>query len=86
MEAMARLNDLEVPFRLMRKSFLELHPEYQTFERLNFLSPATSELREKYGILADKGLPKGKNDLYRFSNPLMRAYVRLTMLPRTSTS
>jgi hypothetical protein len=80
MEAMARLNDLEVPFRLMRQSFLDLHPEYQTLERLNFLSPATSELREKYGILADKGLPKSKNNLYRFKNPLMRAYVRLSML------
>ena len=80
MEAMASLNDLEVPFRDIRKAFLELHPEYGTPKNLNFLSTALPGLKDRYGILADKGLPKSKNNLYRFKNPLMRAYVRLRML------
>jgi hypothetical protein len=81
MEAMARLNDLEVPFRDMRESFMQIHPgKYETPEALNFLSPPMSELRDKYGVLADKNLPKSLNNHYRFRNPLMRAYVRLTML------
>jgi Cdc6-like AAA superfamily ATPase len=80
MEAMARINDLEVPFRDIRGSFMELHPgRYDSPTKLNFLSPSMSELCDTYGILADKGLPKSKNNLYRFRNPLMRAYVRLTM-------
>jgi SpoVK/Ycf46/Vps4 family AAA+-type ATPase len=81
MEAMARLNNLEVPFRDIRASFMEVHPgRYASPSELNFLSPPMSELRDKYDILADKNLPKSKNNLYRFKNPLMRAYVRLTML------
>ncbi len=80
MEAMASLNDLEVPFRAIREAFLEMHPEYGTPERLNFLSTALPDLKERYGILADRDLPKSKNNLYRFQNPLMRAYVRLRML------
>lgn len=81
MEAMARLNDLEVPFRDIRKSFMQIHPgRYASPAKLNFLSPSMSELCDKYGILADKGLSKSLNNLYRFQNPLMRAYVRLTMV------
>jgi hypothetical protein len=79
MEALASLNDLEVPFRAIREAFLERHPEYETLERLNFLSTAITPLRDEYRILADRGLPKSKNNLYRFRNPLMRAYVRLRM-------
>ncbi len=79
MEAMAALNDLEVPFREIRKSFLASHPEYQTLERLNFLSTVIAPLKDQYGILADSGKPKSPNNKYRFSNPLMRAYVRLRM-------
>lgn len=80
MEAMARLNDLEVPFREIRNSFMEIHPgRYGNPSELNFLSPPMSELRDKYDILADKGLAKSVNNLYRFRNPLMRAYIRLTM-------
>jgi hypothetical protein len=79
MEAVALLNDLEVPFKAIRGSFLKLHPEYQTTERLNFISTAIKPLKEEYGILADRGMPKSKNNLYRFRNPLMRGYVRLQM-------
>lgn len=80
LEAMARLNDLEVPFRDIRASFMEIHPgRYSGPSKLNFLSPSISELCDKYNILADKGLARSKNNLYRFQNPLMRAYVRLTM-------
>jgi Cdc6-like AAA superfamily ATPase len=80
MEAMAQLNDLEVPFRAIRGAFLKLHPEYGSPQKLNFLSTALPALRDKYGIIADKNLPKSKNNFYRFRNPLMRAYVRLRML------
>ena len=80
MEAMASLNDLEVPFRDIRSAFLELHPEYGSPQNLNFLSTALPDLKDQYGILADKGLSKSKNNLYRFQNPLMRGYVRLRML------
>jgi hypothetical protein len=79
MEAVAMLNGLEVPFRAIRESFLELHPEYETPERLNFISTAITPLKEEYEILADRGMPKSKNNLYRFQNPLMRAFVRLRM-------
>jgi hypothetical protein len=42
-------------------------------QRLNFISTAITPLKNEYGILADRGMPKSKNNLYRFSNPLMRA-------------
>ncbi len=61
------------------QSFLRLHPEYETLERLNFISTAIRPLKEEYEILSDRGMPKSKNNLYRFRNPLMRAYVRLRM-------
>ena len=57
-----------------------MHPEYGEPQNLNFLSTALPDLKDRYGILADKGLPKSKNNLYRFKNPLMRAYVRLRMI------
>jgi len=57
--------------------FLQLHPSYQTTARLNFLSTAIHPLKDQYGVLNDRGLPKSKRNLYRFTNPLMRAYVRL---------
>jgi hypothetical protein len=79
MESVAMLNDLEVPFKAIRESFLRIHPEYGTTERLNFISTAITPLKEEYRILADRGMPKSKNNLYRFRNPLMRAYVRLRM-------
>jgi len=79
MEAVALLNDLEVPFKSIRESFLKVHPQYETPERLNFISTAITPLKNEYAILADRGRPKSKNNLYRFSNPLMRAYVRLRM-------
>jgi ATPase family associated with various cellular activities (AAA) len=79
MEAVAMLNDLEVPFKAIRESFLQIHPEYKTTERLNFISTYIKPLKEEYEILADRGMPKSKNNLYRFQNPLMRAYVRLRM-------
>jgi len=43
------------------------------------ISTAITPLKNEYAILADRGRPKSKNNLYRFSNPLMRAYVRLRM-------
>jgi hypothetical protein len=80
MEAIATMNDLEVPFKAIRESFLKLHPEYGSIERLNFLSTAITPLKGDYGILADSGKPKSPNNKYRFVNPLMRGYVRLRML------
>lgn len=79
MEAVASLNDLEVPFRDIRRSFLELHPEYETPQRLNFLSTSITPLKDKYGVLEATGKPKSPNNKYRFTNPLMRGYVRLRM-------
>jgi hypothetical protein len=79
MEAVALLNDLEVPFKAIRESFLKIHPQYETPARLNFISTAITPLKAEYGILSDRGMPKSKNNLYRFENPLMRAYVRLRM-------
>jgi hypothetical protein len=79
MEAIAALNDLEVPFRDIRRSFLGLHPEYETVKRLNFLSTVIAPLKGEYGILSDSGKPKSPHNRYRFTNPLMRAYVRLRM-------
>jgi hypothetical protein len=79
MEAMALLNDTEVPFKAIREAFLKIHPRYKTPDRLNFISTAITPLKEEYGILSDRGKPKSTNNLYRFTNPLMRAYVRLRM-------
>jgi hypothetical protein len=79
MEAMANVNDIEVSFKTIRAEFLKLHPDrYDTMARLNFISPYLTQLKQKQ-ILADRGLPKSKNNLYRFANPLMRGYVRLVM-------
>lgn len=80
MEAVASLNDLEVPFRAIRESFLKIHPQYVTPDKLNFLSRAITPLKEEHGILTDAGKAKSKNNKYRFVNPLMRGYVRLRML------
>lgn len=80
MEAVATLNDLEVPFKAIRESFLKLHPEYQTIDKLNFLSTAITPLKDTYKILTDSNKPKSPNNRYRFVNPLMRGYVRLRML------
>jgi Cdc6-like AAA superfamily ATPase len=79
MEAMALLNDVEVPFKAIRESFLKIHPRYETPDRLNFISTYIAPLKDEYGILSDRGRPKSRNNLYRFTNPLMRAYVRLQM-------
>jgi MoxR-like ATPase len=80
MEAVATLNDLQVPFKAIRESFLKLHPEYGSIDKLNFLSTAITPLKGDYGILTDSGKPKSTNNKYRFVNPLMRGYVRLRML------
>ena len=79
MEAMASLNDPEVQFKAIREAFLASHPQYGSPGALNFLSTAVKPLKDEYRILADKGMPKSKRNLYRFRNPLMRGYVRLRM-------
>jgi hypothetical protein len=79
-EAIAMMNDVEVPFRAVRTSFLKMHPEYETPEKLQFLSRAVTPLVEEHGILARTGKPKSRNNRYRFENPLMRGYVLLRML------
>jgi len=77
MEAMANVNDLEIPFRKIREEFLLLHPNrYKSVDQLNFISPSIAQLKEM-DVLTDSGLPKSPNNLYRFRNPLMRGYVRL---------
>lgn len=77
LEAVASYNEVEVAFKAIREGFLKLHPSYATTARLNFLSTAIHPLKDQYRILSDRGLPKSKRNLYRFTNPLMRAYVRL---------
>jgi hypothetical protein len=79
LEALATLNDQEVPFAAIRAAFLAAHPEYKDASRLNFLSTAITPLRDEYEVLADRGMRKSKRNLYRFRNPLMRGYVRLRM-------
>ena len=80
LEAIASLNDREVPFKAIRTAFLRAHPRYGTDPtRLNFLSTAIKPFKEEYAILEDRNLPKSKRNAYRFKNPLMRAYVRLRM-------
>ena len=74
------MNAVEVPFREVRRSFLRLHPEYESPERLQFLSRAVTPLVDEHGGLARTGKAKSKNNRYRFENPLMRGYVRLRML------
>ena len=77
MEAMANVNDLEIPFRKIREEFLKLHPDkYDSTDQLNFISPSIAQLKQMQ-VLTDRGLPKSPNNLYRFNNPLMRGYVRL---------
>ena len=81
MEALATLNDTWVPFKRIRESFMDLHPgRYKDAKELNFLSTALKPLKEDYGILIDKGLPRSKNNAWSFTNPLMRAYVNLRAL------
>jgi hypothetical protein len=80
MEAMATMNELEVPFKAIRERFMHLHPgKYDKPEQLNFISTAIKPLKDDYGVLLDRGKPKSKNNMYRFKNPLMRGYVRLRM-------
>jgi hypothetical protein len=57
MEAVATLNDLEVPFKAIRESFLKLHPEYGAIDKLNFLSTAITPLKDTYRILTDSNNP-----------------------------
>ncbi|MEJ7569015.1 MAG: AAA family ATPase [Gaiellaceae bacterium] len=77
MEAMASVNDLEVSFKTIREEFLKLHPgRYPSVEKLNFISPSMTKLKE-LNVLSDRDAPKSKNNQYRFTNPLMRGYVRL---------
>lgn len=77
MEALAGVNELEIPFRRIREGFLSLHPNrYESVAQLNFLTPAIAELKNM-GAIEDRDLPKSPNNLYRFNDPLMRAYVRL---------
>ena len=74
---MANVNELEVSFKTIRHEFLKLHPgRYESVEKLNFISPAITQLKDKK-VLSDRGVPKSTNNLYRFTNPLMRGYVRL---------
>jgi hypothetical protein len=81
MEALASLNDDEVPFKRIREAFMDLHPsKYSDAKELNFLSTAMKPLKEDYGILVDKGIPRSKNNAWSFANPLMRAYVNLRAL------
>lgn len=80
MEALASLQETEVPFKQIRLAFLKSHPAYgDDPNKLNFLSTAIKPLKEDLGILVDRNLPKSTKNLYRFKNPLMRAYVRLQM-------
>lgn len=79
LESVASIERREVSFRQIREAFLGIHPQYATRQQLNFLSTAIRPLKEQYGILSVSGIPKSKRNLYRFSNPLMRAYVRLQM-------
>jgi len=79
MEAMASVNDLEVTFKTIREEFFKLHPgRYESIQKLNFISPSMTELKD-LNVLSDRGASKSKNNLYRFTNPLMRGYVRLRM-------
>ena len=80
LEAMAMVNDLEMPFGRIRTEFIKLHsPRYNFESKMNFLSPAIKQLKDD-NVLVDRGLPKSPNNLYRFSNPLLRGYVRLQRL------
>ena len=58
MEAIATLNDLEVPFKSIRESFPRLHPEYGSIDKLNFLSTAITPLEDEYKLLTDSGKPR----------------------------
>jgi Cdc6-like AAA superfamily ATPase len=81
MEALASVNDTEVPFKRIREAFMDLHPgKYKDAKELNFLSTAMKPLKEDYNILIDKNLPRSKNNAWSFANPLMRAYVNLRAL------
>jgi hypothetical protein len=77
LEAMASRNDVAVTFMDIREEFLKLRPQYETVEKLSFLSGFMTDLKDEYQILADRGKTRSKNNLWRFANPLMRAYVRL---------
>lgn len=77
MEAMANVNELEVTFKTIREEFSKLHPgRYATLKKLNFISISITALKSK-NVISDRGNPKSKNNFYRFTNPLMRGYVRL---------
>ena len=54
MEAMANVNELEIPFMKIREEFLKLHPgRYRSVDQLNFISPSISKLKDM-GVLADQ--------------------------------
>jgi len=76
MESMANSNEVEMPSRKIREEFLKIHPDRYKQSRLNFLAPAMAQLQEME-IITDRGLKRSPNNLHRFNDPLMRAYVRL---------
>jgi AAA domain len=76
MEAIARTEKQELTFREIKASFREIHQKYD-MKQADLINPHLSALVEKYHVLQSRGLPKSKDRLYRFANPLMRAYVRL---------
>jgi hypothetical protein len=77
MEAVARTERQEMTFGQIKASFWKIHPKYDNLKQLDFISPHLNELVDKYGILQSRGVPRSADRKYRFSNPLMRAYVRL---------
>jgi hypothetical protein len=63
----------------IKASFWKLHPHYESMDKLNFINPGLSELVDEYAIVQSRGKKRSADRTYRFTNPLMRAYVLVKM-------
>ncbi len=77
--AVADSRALEVTLRDVQNDFLQLYPQYERVERVQFIGRLLKEFRDDYGILEEAWLDDGQRG-YQFRDPLMRVYVRLRAL------
>jgi hypothetical protein len=68
-----------VTLRGVQEDFLELYPQYEKVQRVQFIGKLLKEFRDEFGILEEAWLEDGRAG-YRFRDPLMRVYVRLQAL------
>jgi Holliday junction resolvasome RuvABC ATP-dependent DNA helicase subunit len=64
----------------IRESYLRRHPDDASARQAGFFQRPIRELVQQYGLLVELRQASNEGPLYRFRDPLMRAYVRLHAL------